>query len=180
MPVYVKDIMSKPVVTIDENKNAKIAGGIMKQNRRYALIVTKKSKPIGILTDSDLIKKVVAKNLIPSSVKVSKIMSKPLVTISSHEAILEAARKMKRSNIKRLAVVDEGRLVGILASTDIARVSPELVDILEFKLKSTLSEPEIREKFTSGICENCGNYSADLKFEGGQWLCEDCKTELEE
>lgn len=180
MPAYVKEIMSKPVVQIEENKNAKFAGELMRKNRKYALIVVRKNRPIGILTDSDLIKKVVAKNLTPSSIKVSKIMSKPLVTIQSDETVQDAARKMKRSRIKRLAVVDAGKLVGILSSTDIARVSPELIDILEFKLKSTLGEPIIKEQLTSGICENCGNYGSDLKFQGGQWICEDCRSELEE
>jgi CBS domain-containing protein len=180
MPAYVGEIMSKPVVTIDESKNAKAAGELMKKERKYALVVLRKNKPIGIITDSDLIKKVVAKNLTPSSVKVSKIMSKPLVTIPSNESVAEAARKMKRNNMKRLVVVDGSKLVGILSSTDIARVSPELNDILEFKLNSTMSEPAIKEKFTSGICENCGNYSSDLRFDGGQWICEECRGELEE
>jgi len=41
-------------------------------------------------------------------------------------------------------------------------------------------EPAIRELTTSGICENCSNYSSDLRYDGGQWICEDCRTELEE
>jgi len=180
MPLYVKDIMSKPVVTIDVNSNAKSAGDMMKKRRRYALIVLKGNKAIGIVTDSDLIKNVVAKNAKPSEIKVTNVMSKPLVVISSAENVTEAARKMKRSRIKRLAVVDSGKLVGILSATDIARVSPELVDILEFKLSTREGPPEIREKFTSGICENCGNYSPDLRNVNGQWIDENCREELEE
>jgi len=53
------------------------------------------------------------------------------------------------------------------------------VDILEFKLNTREEQPEIREKSTSGICENCGNYSADLRNVQGQWLDEDCREELE-
>jgi len=179
LPIYVKDIMSKPVLTIDVNSTAKAAGRAMKKARKYALIVTKSGKAIGIVTDSDLIKKVVAKNSKPSGIKIKNVMSTPIVIISSDDTITEATRKMKRSSIKRLAVVDGGRLVGILSSTDIARVSPEMVDILEFKLNTREEQPEIREKSTSGICENCGNYSADLRNVQGQWLDEDCREELE-
>jgi len=179
LPVYVKDVMSKPVLTIDINSTAKLAGEIMKKARKYALVVTKSGKAVGIVTDSDLIKKVIAKNAKPSRIKIKNIMSKPLVTISSSDSIIEATSKMKRSKIKRIVVVDGGKLAGILSATDIARVSPELLDILEFKLTTREEEPEIREKSTSGICENCGNYSTDLRNVNGQWLDEDCREELE-
>ena len=179
-PVYVKDIMSKPVLKIDSSKTVDEVGEILRKTRRDSIIVVEKNKAIGIITDSDLIKKVVAKNLLSGKVQVKQIMSKPLVTVKPDETILDATRKMKRSNIKRLPVVEEGKLVGILNLTDIARNSPEMIDLLEYKLKMKEEEPVIREKTTSGICENCSNYSSDLKFEGGQWICEDCRGELEE
>ena len=180
MPMYVKDIMSKPVITIDSNKNVKDAGEILRKTRRDALIVVEKGKAIGILTDSDLIKKVVAKNLLPSQQIVKKVMSSPLVTVKSSESVLDATRRMKKGNIKRLAVVDEGKLVGVLDLSDVARNSPEMIDLLEYKLKMKDEEPAIKDLLTSGICENCGNYSPDLKFDGAQWTCEECRGELEE
>ncbi|MEM5844334.1 MAG: CBS domain-containing protein [Candidatus Aenigmatarchaeota archaeon] len=179
MPVLVKDIMSRPAVTIEENKSAKVAGELMKKKRKGALIVVRKGKPVGIITDSDLIRKVVAKNLKPSEVKVKDIMSKPLVTIGPEENIIEASRKMKRSNIKRLPVVENGKVVGVLSLTDIAKTSPEMLDLLEYRLRMREEPFGIKEKFTSGICENCGNYSERLTEVNNQWVCEDCKDELE-
>lgn len=178
MPVLVKEIMSKPVLTIDVNKSVKEAGTIMAKTRKDSLIVTKNRKPIGILTDSDIIKKVVAKNLKPSSLKVSKIMSEPLVSISPDDTILNASRKMRASNIKRIPVMQGTKIVGIISTTDIARTSPELVNILEFKMKTKEIVPVIRERTTSGICESCDNYSTDLQSISGQWICEDCREEL--
>lgn len=179
MVILVKDIMDKPL-TIDESKNVKFAGELMRKTRRDSVVVVKRGKPIGILTDSDLIKKIIAKNKKPSSVKVKAVMSKPLVASAPNDTILDATRKMKRNNIKRITVLNEGKLVGILSLSDIARSSPEMIDLLEYKLKMREHPTEIREKVTSGICENCGNYSANLRNVDGQWLDEVCREELEE
>lgn len=179
MPLLVKDIMAKPVLTIDVSKNSKFAAELMKRTRTYTLVVTKNNKPVGIVTDSDLIKKVVAKNSKPSSVPIKKIMSTPIVTAGLNETALEITRKMKRSNIKRLPVIDNGKLVGIVSLSDIARASPELIDLLEYKLLMKEAEPEIKEKFTSGICESCDNYNQNLQNVDGRWVCEDCREEEE-
>jgi len=180
MPTMVKDIMVKPVITIDINKNAYSAGELMRKTRRYTLVVLKNGKPVGILTDSDLIKKVVAKNVKPSAIPINKIMSSPIVTTSPNEVVEEIIKKMKRSNIKRLPVLDNEKLVGIISLSDVALASPEMINLLEYKLIMKESEPEIKEKFTSGICDSCGNYNPDLRNQDGQWLCEDCREEVEE
>jgi len=177
--VLVKNIMTKPVVAIDSEKNARHAGELIRKTRKGALIVLKNNRPVGILTDSDLIKKVVAKNLTPSRVKVKNIMSKPLVVIGPNEDITVATKKLKRSNIKRLPVVEKGKIIGIISLTDIAVASPEMINILENRLKMKEEPFAIREKFASGICDACGNYSADLKNLNEQWLCESCREEEE-
>lgn len=179
MPIYVKDIMAKPVITIDQGKTVKQAGELLRKTRRGCLIVTKDKKPIGILSDSDIIKRVVAKNVLPIKLRVKQVMSKPLVTINQEDEILNAVRKMKKSNIHRLPVVDNRKLVGIISLSDIAKTSPEMLDLLEYRMKMRTAEPEIKENFTSGICDSCGNYNDDLKNTNGQWLCEDCREELE-
>jgi CBS-domain-containing membrane protein len=173
--------MTKPVVTIDINKTAKQAGELIKKTRKGALIVVKSNKPIGILTDSDLIKKVIAKNVLPSKVKIKNIMSKPLITVSSDDDIIVATKKLKRSNIKRLPVVDKGKIVGVISLTDIAVTSPEMIYILENRLRLKEEEQpfEIKERFTSGICDSCGNYGSHLEYMNDQWLCDNCREEEE-
>lgn len=178
MPILVKDIMSRPVLTIDLNSSVDRAGKMMAKARNDSIIIVKDKKPIGILTDSDLIKKVIAKNVKPSLIKVKNLMSEPLVSVTPETTILEASRKMKKSNIKRLPVISDGKLVGIISTTDIARTVPEMVDMLEYKLKTKEFPAEIREEITSGICDNCDNYSGNLKNVNDQWLCEECREEL--
>jgi len=179
MAIQVRNIMSKPLLTIDISKSARNAAEIMRRTRRDSIIVTKNQKPVGIVTDTDLIKKIVARNLLPSGILVGKIMSAPLVVIDAGSGILDASIKMKKSNIKRLAVLDKNKLVGIVSLSDIARSSPEMIDLLEFKLRSKEMPTEIKEKITSGICDNCGNYSPNLQNKDGQWMCESCREEEE-
>ncbi|MEM7821740.1 MAG: CBS domain-containing protein [Candidatus Aenigmatarchaeota archaeon] len=179
MPIYVKDIMVKPVITIDQEKTVKQAGELMKKTRRGCVLITRKGKLVGILSDSDIIKRVIAKNLLPSKVKVKEIMSSPLITIGPDEDVLSAVRKMKKNNIHRLPVVSGGKLVGIISLSDIAKTSPEMLDLLEYRIKMKSYEPEIKEKTTSGICDSCDNYSDDLQNVNGQWLCESCREEFE-
>jgi len=179
MGILVKDVMRKKVVTIDGDKSTKQAGELMSKTRKGSIIVTRKNKPVGIISDSDLIKRIVAKNLSASKIKIKNAMSKPLITIKPEDKILEAVKKMKKSNIHRLPVVVDGKIVGMVSLTDIARTSPEMVDLLEYRLKMKETPFAIKEKFTSGICDSCGNYSEDLTNTDDQWLCEDCREEAE-
>lgn len=179
MPIKVKDVMSKPIITIGENKTAKDAGLLMKKTRKGCLIITKNRKPIGILSDSDLIKRVIATDKVASKVVLKKIMSKPLVTVTPGDNVLVAVRKMRKSNIHRLPVVEKGKVIGLVSLSDIAKTSPEMVDLLEYRLKMRETPFELREEFTSGICESCSNYNDDLRNVNNQWVCEDCREELE-
>ena len=178
MVLKVGEIMLKPL-TIGIKKNAKSAGEVMKKNRRYSLIVTKGGNPVGILTDSDLIKQIIAKNKKPSSVRAEEIMSSPLVTIGPNDDVMEAARKMKKNRIKRLPVISGGKIVGIIELSDVARASPEMMYLLEYKIKMRDMSPEIVERTTSGMCESCGNYFEELENAQGKWLCESCMDDLE-
>jgi len=126
--MLVKDVMSSPAITIEEKKTVKEAGKLMKKTRRGAIVVLKKKKPVGIVTDSDLVKRIVATGLNSGKIKVREIMSKPLVTVDANENVLTAVRKMKKINVHRLPVTDGGKLVGLISLTDVAKVSPEMVD----------------------------------------------------
>lgn len=172
--------MSKRAFTIDVDKTTQEAGILMKKIRRGCLLVTKDDHPVGILTDSDLINKVLSKDIKASRIKVKDVMSKHLVTVKPDDDILTAVRKMKKSNIHRLPVVSEEKVLGIISLTDIAKTSPEMLDLLEYRLKMKEMPFEIKEEFTSGICDSCGHYSEDLKNVNDQWLCESCREELKE
>jgi len=179
VPIYVKDIMAKPVKTIDYNKTIKDAATLMKKYGKGSLIVVKNRKPVGIITADDIVYKIAAKNIKPSSVKIKDMMSAPLITITPDSTCADAAKKMRRNNIKRLPVVDKGKLIGIVSIDDIAISVPEFTQYIEERLESSKESLEIKEEITSGICESCGEYSEELKLFNGQWICRSCKDDLE-
>jgi len=180
--MFVKDIMTSPVVTIRENETIYKAAQLMDKNDIGCIIVTgKEEKPVGILTERDLIARVLAKNTLPSRVKAGKVMTTPLITINPDETLAEAARKMSKLNIRRLGVIYKGNLEGIISSKDILAVTPELLEIIQERAKiekepAAEEAPEIRP--LAGYCDHCGRWSDALKEVEGMLLCEECQTEM--
>jgi CBS domain-containing protein len=182
--MVVKDIMSSPVVTLDEDSTSNKVATLMDENDLGCVIVTNKAgKPIGIITERDLVIRVLAKNLVPDAVKAKEIMTSPLVTIQPDATISEAARRMSRLDIRRLGVVYKGNLVGLISSKDILGVMPELIELIQERTRiedaEKAEETEEEENPLSGYCDRCGVFSENLKDVDGQNLCEDCRIELE-
>jgi len=175
--IPVKNIMTKPVVKIEYNKTVREAAQLMSKHRVGSIIVTKNKKPVGIITETDINKKIVAEAKDPRKIKVEDIMSSPLIFVLPDDDLLDVVEKMKRHKIKRIPVIEKGRLIGIVTNTDIARTTPELLDILNYRLMMRQEQPTLKETSTSGICEICGEYSDDLRFINDQWVCERCREE---
>lgn len=171
--------MSTPVITIDIKKTALEAAKLMRKNRKGFLVIVENNKPVGVLSDSDLIDKVICRNEKANAVKIKDLMKEPIVAVDPEDDILTASRKMKQNNIHRLPVVLNGRLEGVISLTDIARTSPEMSDLLEHRLKMKEKPIEIKEKIALGVCDSCDNFSEDLQNINGEWLCEDCREERE-
>jgi CBS domain-containing protein len=183
--MVVKDVMSSPVVTLDEGATSNKVANLMDENKLGCLIVTNKTgNPVGIITERDLVIRVLAKNLKPDAVKAKEIMTSPLVTIEPEATISEAARRMSRLNIRRLGVLYKGNLVGVVSSKDILGVMPELIEIIQERTRiegaaEAEETTEAEEISLSGYCDRCGVYSENLQDVNGQNLCEDCRIELE-
>lgn len=179
MVVLVRDVMSAPVLTIDIKKTARDAGKLMRKHRKGFLVVTEKANPVGVISESDLIEEVVCKNTKADKIRLEDLMHEPIIAADGDDDILSAARKMKENNIHRLPVMADRRLVGVISLTDIAKTSPEMLDLLEYRLKMKERPFEIKEKIALGICDSCDNYSEDLQNINGEWFCEDCREEKE-
>ncbi|MEM3613085.1 MAG: CBS domain-containing protein [Candidatus Bathyarchaeia archaeon] len=184
--MLVKDVMSSPVITVEEDATANRVAELMDKHGLGCIIVTsKEGKPIGIITERDLVTRVLAKNVKPDALKAKDVMTTPLITIEPDETISEAARKMSRLNIRRLGVVYKGQLIGILSSKDILAVMPELIETIQERAliegenlaQATITEEE--ESSLAGYCDRCGGWSDNLKEVDGEFLCEDCRAELE-
>jgi len=183
--MVVKDVMSSPVVMSDEDSTSNKVATLMDENDLGCVIVANKvGKPVGIITERDLVIRVLAKNLMPDTIIAKEIMTSPLITVQPEATISEVARRMSRLDIRRLGVVYKGNLVGLVSSRDILAVMPELIEIIQEKTRiEGVSEAEealeTEEKPLSGYCDRCGVFSEDLRAFNGQNLCEDCRIELE-
>ncbi len=180
--MLVKDAMSSPVVTTTEDTPTNIIAKLMDEKGLGCVIVTNKDgKPLGIITERDLVVRVLTKNLQPVAVKAKDIMTAPLATIEPEATISDAARRMSRLDIRRLGVIYKGDLVGVISSKDVLGVMPELIEIIQEKsrIENANASEEIEETPLSGYCDRCGGYSEDLKDKNGQYLCEDCRVEVE-
>ncbi len=181
--MLVRDVMSSPVVTIDEDETANSAATNMDMKDLGAVIVQNRAgKSIGIITERDIVKRVVAKNLKPDTVKAKEIMTTPLVTIEPEATITDAARRMTRLDIRRLGVTYKGNLVGIISSKDVLGVMPELIEIMQerSRIEGQNAAEETEEVPLSGYCDRCDTYSDTLKERNGQNICDECRIELEQ
>ncbi len=121
MAELVRDIMTKDIVTIDEGETALEAARIMSQKGISSLIVVKDEVPKGIITERDFIKKICAKQLEISQVKVTSIMSRIRTVADPDTPIEVAVQRMANRGIRRLPIMQEGKVVGIITVTDLAR-----------------------------------------------------------
>ena len=145
MSIRVEEVMVKTVVTVDANKSAKDAADIMNRFEIGSLIVVKKDKAIGIVTERDLLKRVVSEDRDPKKTKVGDIMSKPLIVVEPATELEEAARLMFKMKIKKLPIVEQGKLLGLVTLTDLARFQPEMMKVLK-QLAQTQQAPKSIEK----------------------------------
>lgn len=127
----VEDVMVKEVMTIDENSTVKEAAEVMNKFEIGCLIAVRKGKAMGIITERDLLERIVAKAKDANKTKVKDVMSSPLIVVEPDMGLEEAVKLMFQMKIKKLPVVDGKRLVGLVTLTDIARFQPQMINILK-------------------------------------------------
>jgi CBS domain-containing protein len=116
--ILVNDIMTRALITVNLATTALQVAKMMEQGGIGAILVQDNDNPVGIVTDRDFATRVVANNL-PFDTSVEKIMSSPLISINHDEPISAAAERMTDKKIRKLAVTENGKVVGIITSTDL-------------------------------------------------------------
>ncbi len=173
--------MSHNVLTALRSTNVAKAAKMMAEVDVGSVIVIEDKKPVGIITERDVLMKVVSGDVKPSTVRVGKIMSAPLITISPDKDIVEAARIMAKNKIRRIPVVEGGKLVGIITSSDITSISPELAEKMDHAEPSAAQiERAQTNTLDESVCEVCGEVRTDLYEVNGMWVCENCRDTMEE
>ncbi len=131
LSLKVEDVMVREVITLDEDATVREASEIMNKFEIGCLIAVSKGKAMGIITERDLLKRVVAEARDAKKTKVKDIMSSPLVVVEPNLELEEAVKLMFQMKIKKLPVVDGKRLMGLVSLTDIARFQPQMIKILK-------------------------------------------------
>lgn len=121
----IKEVM-RPVKTISSDATAKEAAKKMDEGRIGSLVVVNGKKIAGIVTERDILSKVTAQNKIPSKIQISEIMTSKVITADPEDYIDDAVYLMIKHKIKKLPVMENGELVGIITSTDIIAHSDEI------------------------------------------------------
>lgn len=116
----VRDIMEKNVITIPLDKTALDAAKVLKEKKISFLVIVRDDKPLGIITERDIVRKIAAEDKAASSIKLENIMSAKFKWVEPSTTVDSAVQKMINSNIRRLVVLENEKLVGVITQTDLA------------------------------------------------------------
>lgn len=141
--LYVKDIMSRKVETTEGSSTIYQAAVKMAKLKIGSLIVVEGSKPRGIVTEGD-VSRAVAKGLDLRKSSVKSVMGKPLITTTPSARVEEAAKAMATSSIKKMPVIDGGKLIGMVTQTDIVGSSFDLVTALKEMVRARYRPPDFQ------------------------------------
>jgi len=118
---FVKDVMRKNVISIDASMTVKDAATMMADTDVGCVVITRGNAPIGILTERDFVKRIVSEEK-DLATPLADVMSFPLITVEPEDTVWEAAEVMKKNKIHKVPVADQGKLIGIITTTDIVQI----------------------------------------------------------
>ena len=133
--ILVRDIMARNVKTVRTDDSVLLAVQKMVKFNIGSVIVTNNGRAVGIITERNILEKIVEPRHDAGIINTKDIMSAPLITVEVNAAVEEAAKIMTSRVIKTLPVIDGGKLVGVITSSDIVRTSPTQLNILEELLR---------------------------------------------
>jgi CBS domain-containing protein len=133
--ILVRDIMRRNVKTVRTDDSVHAA--VLKMNKFQigSVIVTNNGRAVGIITERNILERIVEPRLDPGTIWAKDIMSSPLVTVGPNDAVEEAAKIMAQKRIKKLPVVEGDKIVGVVSTSDIVRANPTQIGILEELLR---------------------------------------------
>jgi CBS domain-containing protein len=142
--MFVRNVMTPSITTSEPEVSVKEAAELMTKLKIGSLLVMKEGELVGIVTESDITRKVVSKGLDVKKTKLSDIMTKKVITIDANEKLDEACKVMNKYKIKKLPVLKDGELVGILTNTDIVSYEPKMAGYI-YKIISKREKKEFQK-----------------------------------
>jgi len=131
MSLNLEDVMVEEVVTVEADSTVQEAVDLMNEHEIGCIVVVLRGKPVGIITERDMLTRVLAKSIDPEKIKVSEVMSAPLIVGKPQMDVEDAVKLMFKAKIKKLPIVHDGRLLGLVTLTDLTRFQPQMIKILK-------------------------------------------------
>lgn len=172
------DAMTKKPVSVSPETSIEECALKMRNNHIGSLVITKDSKLLGILSDRDIVRRVIAKGLNPKELEAKEVMIKKVITINPEKDIYDALKKMKDSDVRHLPVMNKKEMIGLLTVKDILKIQPELFELMveKFELREEARKPIFGGPISEGICEGCGFPSTNLRQIEDSFLCTRCAS----
>lgn len=172
----VGDCMTEDPLVTNPDISIKDCAKLMKKHKIGSIIIVDKGKPIGILTNQDIVFRVVAQG-INFKEPISKFMSTNLIKVFPKDDIFDALDVMNKNMIRHISVIKKGKLIGFLTLKDILKIEPALFDLYVDKIDSRIAGNNNLNPLyeNDGICSICGNYAKRLFDVNGTEMCALCK-----
>jgi signal-transduction protein with cAMP-binding, CBS, and nucleotidyltransferase domain len=173
----VRDVMNNEVYTLTATATVQEAAKVMRDEEIGSVVIVDpkdNQKPIGIITERDMNNRVVAENKIPNTIQCKEIMSSPVKSISPNLPLTDAMHQMATQRIKRLIVMENQQMKGIISQSDILEIAPYMIEILQEKVNNAKENYET--EFMAGYCQLCRNWSDILIEVDDVYICERCKA----
>lgn len=166
------DAMTVGLTAVSVDSTIEKCAKLMNDHSVGSLLVKKGEELKGIITDQDIVRKIIANGIDPKKTTVDKHMAKKLITITPERDIFEALNVMINEEVKQLPVMDGKKMIGLLTQKDVLKLEPELFDLLVDKLE--VRDEEHKAYDNEGICDSCGKYSERLLKRKGTNICNKC------
>ncbi|MGD0329459.1 MAG: CBS domain-containing protein [Nitrososphaeria archaeon] len=177
--ITVREVMNSPVITGGPDETVRQIAQKMTESSVGSIVIVENKLPIGMVTDGDIIYRVVSSGLDPDKTKAREIMSTPIYTVESEAKVIDAVKYMRKKKVKRVGVTYRGNLEGILSLWDIIAITPELVEIFSERLniETSFSESQKGSIYMAGYCDICSRWSDTLVEVDDKYLCDECRSE---
>ncbi len=172
--VELNEVMTEGVIAIEKDSTISEASELLRDEYIRGLVVVDDEDAVGVIVCRDIVYEVVSKGRDPNETTVEDIMSTDLIVAEEDELLDDVAMAMSKNNVSRIPVVRGDMLVGIVTQSDILRAWPGFAEIMSEEVEMD-AEASPRERTKSGTCEECDNYSEDLKELGGVLVCSECR-----
>jgi CBS domain-containing protein len=179
--VSVGDLMTRNFVFVDPDTSLRECSRKMVKTRVGALIIKDKQKLAGIVTRREILWAIVKKSRDDlKDIKACDVMKRKVVTIKPSADIIDAMEKFKKKKVRRLPVVELGKVIGIITLKDVLKLDPGLFQMIYESIRIREETDKISRREASvctrdtGVCDECGSESILCEFDG-LWLCDGCR-----